>query len=585
MKLTLLTSLLLVLSLCSFDSYGAWGSEPGKFPQGRIISGYSIEGIEGELEKNVALYLQQLSGEQPTRQLQRYATDQVLLSMRALGYYHAEVDLRLEDNSAEPKVIAKITAGQATRIESLEYRLLGPGEQDKELTQVLAQLPLKRGDIINHGHYDAAKSTIDKQLLELGYFDAKWQEARLAIDRGHYSAEISLVMSTGQRYRFGPLNIATDTPASAYIHSLAEFEPGQAYNATKVSNFNLALSQTPYFSSVRVYADIAKRSAQEVPIRVEVLHKPQDSFEVGGGYSTDLGPKVRFKWSRPWIGAQGHYLESNLNVSERQQDISLSYTIPVADPVDDIWRFSLGYKLEDNIDTDIFSKTLTGLVQRQWKIEEDWIRTVFLRREYEEFRIGEEEKSTAMLLPGVSYARKRSKGGTTPYWGRQWLISTEVGADSLASSTDIIRVQLQYAWLNTYWQRHLFFSRVNIGAMYVDDIGDVPVSLRFFAGGDQSIRGFKYESISPEVDGAKVGGKYLVTGTLEYNYQFASNWRSALFVDAGTATNDFSEKLSVGVGFGVRYLTPVGPIRIDHAWALSTPGNTTRLSITVGPEL
>ncbi|WP_234398747.1 autotransporter assembly complex protein TamA [Pseudoalteromonas sp. T1lg88] len=585
MRLNLLTSLLLALALCSFDVLGAWSAEPGKFPQGRVISGYSIDGIEGELEQNVALYLQQLSGEQPTRQLQRYATEQVLLSMRALGYYHAEVELHLEDDTANPKVIAKIKPGQATRIESLDYQLLGPGLQDKELTQVLAQLPLKGGEIINHGHYDAAKSAIDKQLLELGYFDAKWQQARLAIDRSHYRADISLVVSTGIRYHFGPLNIATDTPASGYIHSLAEFKAGQAYNANKVSEFNLALSQTPYFSSVRVYADIAKRSSHEVPIRVEVLHKPQDSFEVGGGYSTDLGPKVRFKWSRPWIGEDGHYLESNLNVSERQQDISLSYTIPVDDPIDDIWRFSLGYKLEDNIDTDIFSKTLTGLVQRQWKIEDDWIRTVFIRREFEEFRIADEEKTTKMLLPGVSFARKRSKGGTTPYWGRQWLISTEVGADSLESSTDIVRVQLQYAWLETYWQRHLFFSRVNLGAMYVDSIRDVPVSLRFFAGGDQSIRGYKYESISPEVDGAKVGGKYLVTGTLEYNYQFASNWRGALFVDAGTATNDFSEKLSVGVGFGVRYLTPVGPIRFDHAWALASPGNTTRLSITVGPEL
>ncbi|TMP85595.1 outer membrane protein assembly factor [Pseudoalteromonas ruthenica] len=553
--------------------------------QATTITGYSINGLSGELEENVALYLVQLKGEVPSRQLQRYASAQVKASMRALGYYHSEVELSLERSEGKAQVIANIIPGKATRIARLDYQFSGPGEDDQQLKAVLDSLPLQQGQVVHHGQYDNAKSAIDRQLLELGYFDAKWQQSKLAINRSQHSAEVVLHVQTGPRYDYGPINISSDTPASNYIYSLAHFKTGQPYRATKVSEFNLALSQTPYFSSVRVYADIPARTNGEVPIRVEVLHKPQDSFEVGGGYSTDLGPKARFKWSRPWITEDGHYLESNLNISKRQQDISFAYTVPVDDPNDDIWRFSLGYKLEDNVDTDIFSKTLTGLVQRQWKVGEDWIRTAFLRREYEEFRIGEQHQRTKMLLPGVSFARKQSKGGTTPFWGEQWLISTEVGTEHLASTTDIVRVQLQYAWLNTYWQRHMFFTRVNLGAIYVDDINDVPVSMRFFAGGDQSIRGYKYESISPERNGYNIGGKYLATGTLEYNYQFAENWRAALFVDAGTATNDFSESWSVGTGFGVRYLTPVGPIRIDHAWALSTPNNTTRLSITVGPEL
>ncbi|MFY8272697.1 autotransporter assembly complex protein TamA [Pseudoalteromonas sp. SSDWG2] len=574
-----------LLLFCSDCAVAAWGNSNDKTGQPAVIASVDIKGIDGELEENVSLYLNQLIGEYPTRQLKRYATEQVELSLRALGYYHAIVDLSLDKSAPKPRVIANIKPLKPTRIKSITYELKGAGKTDPELLGILETLPLHQGDILNHGHYDEAKAKISAQLLELGYFDSTWVQSDFKVNMSTYSAQVTLIVQTGQRYHFGPLNIASPTPASNYIHSLTPFETGHPFKATLVSQFNLALSQTPYFASVRVFADIAKRQNLEVPIRVEVLHKPQDSFEIGGGYSTDLGPKARFKWSRPWVGDNGHYLESNLNVAERQQDISASYTIPVDDPNDDVWRFSLGYKLEDNIDTDIFSRTLTGLLQRQWKKDDDWVRTLFLRREFEEFRIGDVRQSTQMLLPGVSYAKQQSKGGTTPFWGRQWLISAEVGSEALASSTDIFRVQMQYAWLNTYWQRHLFFSRLNIGAMYVDDINDVPVSLRFFAGGDQSVRGYKFESISPEVEGVKIGGKYLVTATAEYNYQFAQNWRGALFVDAGTATNDFSEDVSVGAGFGVRYLTPVGPVRIDHAWALATRGNTTRLSITVGPEL
>ncbi len=585
MSLTSSFSIALALFIYSSSVVAAWTSTTANNQQPRTISGYTIQGVDGDLEKNVGIYLNQLTGEQPSRQLKRYATDQVLLSLRALGYYHAQVDLHLEDNTQTPRVVAKINAGKPIRINSIRYSLVGPGESDAQLAGVIEQLPLKQGDVLNHGKYEKAKSKLESQLLEMGYFDSKWTQSQLSVNRSSYSADIVMAVETGLRYKFGPLNIASDTSASNYIHSLSHFKTGELYSATKVSEFNLALSQTPYFASVRVYADIAHRDNQEVPIRVEVLHKPTNSYEVGGGYSTDLGPKVRFKWSRPWIGKDGHYLESNFNISEPQQDISMSYTVPVDDPIDDIWRFSVGYKLEDNIDTEIYTKTLTGLLQRQWKVGDDWIRTVFLRREFEEFRIGDAEQKTKMLLPGISFARQYSKGGTTPYWGKQWLISAEVGSEAVASSTNILRVQMQYAWLDTFFDKHMLYSRINLGAMYVDNINEVPVTLRFYAGGDQSVRGYKYESISPEVEGLKIGGKYLVAGTLEYNYQFASKWRSALFVDAGTATNDFSEDISVGAGFGVRYLTPVGPVRLDHAWALSTPGNTTRLSITVGPEI
>ena len=551
----------------------------------RVIEDYKIKGINGDLEKNVALYLKQLKGEKPTRTLQRYAKKQVQNSIKALGYYSPTIEV--EFNKDDSELVVKIERGPATRIDAINITLNGEGKNDTQLQTIIKNTNLKQGDVLNHGNYESAYKKIESMLLERGYFDAKWPARKLEVSIKKNSAVVTFVINTGVRYQYGSIEITSDTPAEKYIRSLAPFTQGQPYKSTYIADYNLKLSSTPYFASVRVYADITARKNAQVPIKVEVTPKPANSFEIGGGFSTDLGPRVRFKWSKPWITEDGHYLDTNMNIAEKQQDLSMAYTVPVDDPNDDLWRFSVGYKLEDELADDTYSEILTAQLQRQWLTEDKWVRTAFLRRDQETFRLGDDPKeSTEMLMPGISYARKNLKGGTTPYWGEQWLISAEFGLDDVLSSTNLLRVQLQHAWLRTYLNKHLVFLKANIGAMLVDDINNVPYSLRFYAGGDQSVRGFAYQSISPENDdGELIGGKYLLAGTMEYNYQFAQNWRAALFVDGGTATNDFSDEFEVGAGFGFRYLTPVGPVRIDHAWGLTKDSKSTRLSITIGPEI
>jgi len=551
----------------------------------RVIEDYKIKGINGDLEKNVALYLKQLKGEKPTRTLQRYAKKQVQNSIKALGYYSPTIEV--EFNKDDSELVVKIERGPATRIDTINITLNGEGKNDTQLQTIIKNTNLKQGDVLNHGNYESAYKKIESMLLERGYFDAKWPARKLEVSIKKNSAVVTFVINTGVRYQYGSIEITSDTPAEKYIRSLAPFTQGQPYKSTYIADYNLKLSSTPYFASVRVYADITARKNAQVPIKVEVIPKPANSFEIGGGFSTDLGPRVRFKWSKPWITEDGHYLDTNMNIAEKQQDLSMAYTVPVDDPNDDLWRFSVGYKLEDELADDTYSEILTAQLQRQWLTEDKWVRTAFLRRDQETFRLGDDPKeSTEMLMPGISYARKNLKGGTTPYWGEQWLISAEFGLDDALSSTNLLRVQLQHAWLRTYLNKHLVFLKANVGAMLVDDINNVPYSLRFYAGGDQSVRGFAYQSISPEnEDGELIGGKYLLASTMEYNYQFAQNWRAALFVDGGTATNDFSDEFEVGAGFGFRYLTPVGPVRIDHAWGLTKESKSTRLSITIGPEI
>ncbi|MBQ4831661.1 outer membrane protein assembly factor [Pseudoalteromonas sp. MMG010] len=555
------------------------------YAQSKLIKNIEIDGVSGDLKNNVSLYLKQLVGEKPNPTVRRYAQQQVLESVKALGYYNADVEVNYERDSND--LIVNINLGPATHIKAVNIKINGDAKNDEAILNVIKDIKIKQGDVLNHGAYESAHKKIASQLLNLGYFDANWPTRELAISVKNNTADVTFVIDSGVRYAFGEINIASDTPADAYIRSISPFSKAQPYKATLISDYNLALSSMPYFSSVRVYADIAARKNGQVPVELDVVHKPDNSFEIGGGFNTDLGPKVRFKWTKPWITQDGHFLESNLNISQKQQDISMSYTVPVDDPNNDLWRLNGGYKLEDELTEGVYSEILTAQLQRQWLTQDNWVRTAFIRRDEEVYRIGDdEEQNTEMLMPGISYARKQAKGGATPYEGEQWLVSAEFGLDDVFSSTNILRVQLKYAWLNTYAQRHMFFAKASLGAMLVNDISNVPYSLRFYAGGDQSVRGFAYQSISPkDDDGDAIGGKYMFTNTLEYNYQFATNWRAALFIDSGTATNDFSDDYEVGAGFGLRYITPVGPVRIDHAWGVTKESKSTRLSITIGPEI
>ena len=111
--------------------------------------------------------------------------------------------------------------------------------------------------------------------------------------------------------------------------------------------------------------------------------------------------------------------------------------------------------------------------------------------------------------------------------------------------------------------------------------------MRFFAGGSQSIRGYQYETVTPvDATDAYIGGRYLTAGSFEYGYQFAEKWRIGLFVDAGTSTNDFSEPVSIGVGTGIRWMTPIGPVKVDFAVPVNSDTDTKyTFHLYIGPEL
>jgi translocation and assembly module TamA len=226
-------------------------------------------------------------------------------------------------------------------------------------------------------------------------------------------------------------------------------------------------------------------------------------------------------------------------------------------------------------------------VQRQIKHESGWQRTWSLRwlRDTTEPPDTAEQK-TDLLLPGFSLDRTRTRGGTDPYWGDRLYYQMEVGSRDVLSDANLVSLRGGFRVLRTLGDRHLYILRGDAGTILTDDFDNVPQAIRFFAGGDQSIRGYDYKSISPrDKNGVPVGARNLLTGSIEYNYTFIPRWRAALFVDGGSAFDTFTDPFYVGTGVGVRWVSPVGPIRLDVASAISESGHPLRLHFSMGPNL
>jgi translocation and assembly module TamA len=161
------------------------------------------------------------------------------------------------------------------------------------------------------------------------------------------------------------------------------------------------------------------------------------------------------------------------------------------------------------------------------------------------------------------------------------------GNPEFGSTIEFLKLEMNFKYIKALDKRNSFLFRLQYGAIESNNFNLVPTSQRFFAGGDSTIRGYKYNQVSPRNPaGDAVGGRYLEVTSLEYNYRFAERWSAATFIDAGRAFNNFDTAYSVGAGVGIRWQSPVGPFRLDIAEPVDDERfNDIRFHISLGPEL
>ncbi|MDD2222673.1 MAG: autotransporter assembly complex protein TamA [Pseudomonas sp.] len=538
------------------------------------------------LQKNIEAYLGQLTEGDATslNALKRTVQQRTRLASEALGYYQTQIIVQVTDD-AEPVLQVLVERGDPVRLRHVNIQVTGEA----------AQLPafalpndkrLKVGARLDHSAYDDVKSMLQNQALRFGFFAAQFTQHELLIDPQIGTADINMLFDSGPRYRLGAVQFSEHAEIDQQLlQRLLPFTPGTPYNSALVAKLSHNLQSTGYFAQVRVDAVGTADGPIDIPVGVTLEPIKPRTLSVGLGFSTDVGPRGRFGWERHRVNRHGHKLGFDSEISQPRQNVSTWYQVPLSEPLTDYLRFSTGYQREELVDAD--SRLVNLGVQWHARLPSEWLRVVSLRGEQETYNFGSgaEDGRSSFLMPGIGYSVLRSDSPLDPSQGHRLQWDVRGAKQDLLADADVLHVSALARGLITLADKHRFLGRAQIGAIGTNNYSAVPPSLRFFAGGDQSVRGYDYQTLSPrDRQGNREGGRYMFAGSVEYQYRVAERWRVAAFVDQGNAFNNLSDKMNTGAGFGMRWVSPVGPLRLDLARAFDQDKGW-RLHFSMGPEL
>ncbi|MCG8291740.1 MULTISPECIES: autotransporter assembly complex protein TamA [Pseudomonas] len=544
------------------------------------------------LKANIEGYIGNLGDrdEEALLRFSRGAEEQARKAAQALGYYQAHIDAEVKpppDKDKPPQLILRVDPGEPVRLRNVTVRIEGPASELKAF-RIPDSKALRPGEQLNHGHYEDAKRLIQNQASRYGFFAGRFERQRLAVDPQAGVADIELIYQSGPRYRLGAVTFGGDAPLdNDLLQRMVSFKPGTPYDSELIAELNNDLQSSGYFEGVRVDAAPTAAVGEDIPVAVQLdIRKPR-TMGLGLGFSTDVGPRGKANWTRHWVNPQGHSYGWETELSAPRQNVGLWYDIPLDPPLTDKLRFAGGYQNEELAGTDTLSKLLTVGPEWHSKLASGWQRVISLKYQREEYRLGDDSGLSNLLMPGVSFSYLRSDNRIDPHNGYRLQFDLQAAKEGLGSDTNLVHGNVLLKGLTTLGQNHRFLGRVQFGGSATNGYQqNIPPSLRFFAGGDQSVRGYDYQSLSPTNNkGDKIGGRYLVAGSAEYQYSIAEKWRLATFIDQGNSFNSLElPSLKTGVGVGVRWVSPVGPLRLDLAHALDDDGGF-RLHFSMGPEL
>jgi translocation and assembly module TamA len=548
-----------------------------------------VEGVRRELERNIrsVLSLEKLEKDERTeeriRRLHADAPAEIEEALQPFGYYRPLVRSELRQEGDEWIARYEVDAGPPIKVASVDLKILGAGGSDPGFREIAAGFPVKRGDVLFHPDYDQGKAALENLAAEEGYLDAVFDASQVRVDLQRYRADVIVHYDTGPRYRFGEVRFNQQVLDPELLTGYVTFKRGEPLDVGKVLELQNALSDSPYWSRVEVVTRQDQAQGLEVPIDVDLVPSKTMRFTGGIGYGTDTGARASAAWELRRLNRRGHRGEAELRGSEIEQSLKLSYLIPGAYPRTDVLSFNAGYQRKDT-DTSLSETGLIGAQRTQSR--GDWREALSLTYQREDFEVGLDNGVSNLLVPGASWEKVKADDRIYTTNGYRLHLAVLGAESSLLSDSSFVQGNVQAKAIRTLGGRSRVIGRVEVGYTATDEFRELPPRFRFFAGGDQSVRGFGYQELGREdEDGNVIGGESLMAGSLEYELRFLEKWGAAVFYDTGNASQSFGGLLARGAGVGVRWRSPIGPIRADIAWALSEEGRPIRFHLNIGPDL
>jgi translocation and assembly module TamA len=565
-----------------------------------------IKGVEqADIIKNIlaSLRIEQQKNssrlsERRIKRLHKKAPEDIQVALRPYGYYRPHVESQLIPPTDKQKTwlaVYSVDLGDPLLLKAVDVDLQGEAKKDTVFIELLEKFPVKQGDIFNSPNYEKGKRALRNVAESRGYFEADFLTTQVLLDESNYSATVKLIFDSGKRYQFGETHYEQETFKKSLLNRYKTFDQGDAYDEDSMLAFRTALVNSQYFDEVDVSIQRPDKTTQQdlaIPVTVKLTPRKPNLYTASIGYGTDTGLRGGLGWERRYVNSYGHSFKFDIELSEIRQSATAQYLIPTGDNPNQYLTAKAGYLKEQN-DTYDTESLILGLSQNR-------IRTIFnnihlqevIGIEYrdETYQIGEDTGHATLLMPNASWSLVKADNRIYTLNGYRLDFSIRGALNNVISDNSFIQTYLSGKYISKIFEKGRFITRGEWGytsmSLLDGEFRDLPPSIRYFAGGDKSVRGYDYNALGPQdAKGNVIGGKHLIVGSIEYEHQIVGKWSTAIFYDVGNAVNEFSEALQHGVGVGVRWRSPIGLIRVDVATALNADNYPVRLHINIGPDL
>lgn len=555
-----------------------------------------IEGVENEARENVekALALPHgfvRDGKVDGKWLERFAgqaQERVRAALEPYGYYRARVTTTLEETGEGKYLLrADIQRGKRVRISDVQVSLTGEGSTNPTLKELVGSFPIETGSALIQPDYEEAKGVLRSKAMVLGYLDADFTTREIRISPDRTEARITLVLDTGPLYRFGEVTI-TGAPSypDSYLRRHVTIKPGRAFSYNALGETQLNFANTERFDEVRITPERELAKDNRVPVTIALKPGPTQRLRPGVGYGSDTGARGSLTYRHLNVLDMGHEFHSQLFLSERLQGIAASYVIPSARDTRTYSALQLNLQREDVRTYISRLVALEGSLNRS--MGKGKLGTAFLRVHQESFTVGDEDSTSLLVLPGIRYSEHRFDNLVRPTKGYRFMVEGSGTHQLMGSDTGLIQLRAEGSGIVPLPWRLSLMGRVAGGLSFLNDpMAELPATLRFFSGGDRSVRGYAYKSLGPrDSAGDVVGGRNLLEGSIELQRALFTNWGVSLFYDTGNAFNDLTKiRLYEGAGVGVHYYTLIGAINLYVARQIGVDNPDFRVHLTIGFEL
>jgi translocation and assembly module TamA len=556
-----------------------------------------VVGVKGALKDNVVAALSLPSGivregKVYQRWLLRFVDqvpELVETALQPFGYYRSEIKAELKEQDDSYLVNVEIKTAAPVRVRYLDLWLVGAGVEEKELQKEKRFFPQQSRDVLHHETYEDGKKALRQKAIDLGYLKATYKKSRVTVHAEEGVADIEMTLDTGPLYKFGSVTIegGLDRFDEAFLRRFLSFKAGETFSHKELHRTRLNFYQSNRFAEVVMEPLLNQVEDLAVPIHVTLVTGKQQHWRTGIGYGTNTGARVSLNYENTQVNELPHVYNFDVLASEKAQSIETRYTIPLSGHVENKLISKLGFIHEDlsAYETQIYYTEM----ELKHGFDNDKVGSVYLRYSLEDSDVGTDDNNSHLLIPGLRYSHRSYDDLINPKKGYQLRFEVRGSYEGPLSDMTFGQVIGAGSFMWPLGKRLTLHSRAEAATtFYTDDFTEIPASMRFFIGGNNSVRGYDYKSRGPEDEnGDVIGGDSLLVGSLECEYALTDDWGLAVFYDVGSAfdASDKDPEFVSGAGVGVRRYTLIGPIKIDLATRVSESGDKVTLHLSVGFDI